>query len=611
MEQNQTTKPAAPKGLLGMFGGALPKMPSLPVPSVPDPKTIGKNSKDQPSISQEIPAAGGGAWRKSSARKERRSASLASLAQRPGKVITVTRSSGAEAAVNDDDDDIQMGGMGKKKNSKRRFSPYNSRDRAARAKLKQAATESAPENRVDILISGFIPGSEENVLVFLQQKSKKTWTPLDFKVDQGQILLTVNGPVIANAVTRLNGYVFGTGPLNITQVSAPLPAQVSANAKPTTMDYIREFLRSRWNAEQHLLNLDSMAEDPILKKHAIRPPGHPKANDFSGPVMMKLAGDMFPTTVSISFARNTLKNVQPISTVAQFLPGIQNLSLEGNRISSFAGLDALAGQGKLKNLRELVLHGNPVYESERKRGNDRGYIKAIIKRFPSLEMIDGCPISLADPDVLSAKKRKLIPLDTKESFFDNEESKNAAIDFLTKYFHLFDKDRRGLGAVYNESSTFSVNAMLTLSNTKNKMRGRRKQHMMDDDQSVVSWPNLSRNLKQNGSKKPGKNLFIGTEQIITAMERLPVTDHDLSRPEDFLLDAYQQITPTATLLVVTLHGEFRAGDKETLHSFDRTLILHPTVPNPSNTAAGVSYVVVSDMLTVRDYCSIINRIGTD
>ena len=60
------------------------------------------------------------------------------------------------------------------------------------------------------------------------------------------------------------------------------------------MDYIREFLRSRWDSEKQLLNLENMGADPILKNHAIRPPGDSRANEFVGPAMMKLAGEMFP-----------------------------------------------------------------------------------------------------------------------------------------------------------------------------------------------------------------------------------------------------------------------------------------------------------------------------
>lgn len=61
--------------------------------------------------------------------------------------------------------------------------------------------------------------------------------------------------------------------------------------------------------------------------------------------------------------------------MTQFLPHIQNLSLEENRITSLAALDAISGPGKFKHLRELVLQGNPVCEKELKQGQERGYVK--------------------------------------------------------------------------------------------------------------------------------------------------------------------------------------------------------------------------------------------
>ena len=139
---------------------------------------------------------------------------------------------------------------------------------------------------------------------------------------------------------------------------------------------MREFLRSRWNSESRYLNLDDMASDPTLKKAQIRPPGATSASATVGPAMMKLAGEMFENVVSVSFAKNRFRNVQQISTITQFIPSVQNLSFEDNVITSFSGLDAICGAGKLKHLRELILRGNPLKESEfKQRGDDRGYIR--------------------------------------------------------------------------------------------------------------------------------------------------------------------------------------------------------------------------------------------
>lgn len=213
------------------------------------------------------------------------------------------------------------------------------------------------------------------------------------------MLLTVSDPIIARILIRLDGYIFGTQQLQIClfDPNSPFASAIQPsnpeNNKLTTIDILRNFLKSRWNSELKYLNLDDMASDPILKKSAIRPPGAPGSNAIVGPAMMKLAGEMFQDIVSISFARNHLKNVQQISTLAQYLPNIQNISLQDNLIKEYENLEAISGTGKLKNLRELLLTGNPLRESEiKQRNNDRGYIRNIVKRFPSLVVLDTQPL---------------------------------------------------------------------------------------------------------------------------------------------------------------------------------------------------------------------------
>lgn len=61
---------------------------------------------------------------------------------------------------------------------------------------------------------------------------------------------------------------------------------------------MREFLLSRWDKQALFLDLSNMAADPILKRGSIRPPGASNSNAVVGPVMMKLAGEMFPNVSS-------------------------------------------------------------------------------------------------------------------------------------------------------------------------------------------------------------------------------------------------------------------------------------------------------------------------
>ncbi|KAI8145893.1 hypothetical protein BJV82DRAFT_602653 [Fennellomyces sp. T-0311] len=551
---------------------------------------------------------------KRSTRKERRTVSLATRAQRPGQIVTVSAS--PAPVENTAEDDITMGGTGKKQRRKR-FSPYNSRERARHVQIKQS---NAPVQKIDILVAGFPPGSENNVVPYLQQKSKKEWHPLDVQFDQGQMLLSVDGPVLAHAITRMNGYIFGTQPLQIrlfNESSTPSPfGSKESPATPkntTTIDTLREFLRSRWNAESRYLNLDDMASDPVLKKAQIRPPGATHASATVGPALMKLAGEMFQGVVSISFARNRFRNVQQISTLTQFIPSVQNLSLEDNVITSFAGLDALCGAGKLKHLRELILRGNPVKDSEiKQRGDERGYIRNAVKQFPSLVLLDGSPITLSDEEKqMIQKTRRILPLATNPSFFDRQETQTAAYEFLTKFLHCFDKDRAALGAIYDGQSTFSVSTVLKLRSAK-KARGRQKQKMMDDDEATVAWSDVNRNLaKIKSTKSPAKHLFSGPEMIGSVLQRLPRTIHDLSQPKDFIVDAFQLAMGEQGVLQVAMYGEFKEADNPLPYSFDRTFLLRPAAPASPAAGAGWAFTVLSDMLYVRDYCSMAGRTGSD
>ncbi|KAI8390949.1 uncharacterized protein BYT42DRAFT_175572 [Radiomyces spectabilis] len=590
---SEDRKTEAPKGLLAMFGGGGKTAAQLPSTTAATKSfSFSTNVKSTP-IDQKESSAGGGAWRTAGQRRSGRS--LALKARMPGKTVSITASKGAANGM-DSDDDITMGGMGKKKN-KKRFSPYG------RNRPKKAASvmQTAPEQRVDILIQGFAPGTENGLIPYLQMKSKKQWNPVDARVEPGQMLLTVSDPAIAGTITRLDGYIFGSEQLSIrlfSETSATNDMMADEPKKVTTIDTLRAFLRSRWNSDMKYLNLDDMASDPILKKGGIRPPGASGATEVVGPAMMKLAGEMFEEVTTISFARNRLRNVQPISVMTQYLPNLQNVSFQDNLIGKYEGIDALSGTGKLKHLREFVLLGNPLRESEiKQRGNDRAYIRNMVKRFPTMVLLDGVPAALTEEERQSVQKSgKVLPLDTKSNFFDNEASQSTGWDFLNRYFQAFDSNRGPLAALYDANAMFSVSTRLKL-RKDNKIRRREKKKMMEDEGEKVTWTTMDRNLAKSSSKTPGKHLICGPEAIGDALVRLPATIHDLKTTKDFVMDAYQ--LPLG--LCVHLHGEFKEDENSGPLSFDRTFILRPAIPGSRAMAEGWPYMILSDMLCVRDY----------
>ncbi|KAI8056333.1 uncharacterized protein B0P05DRAFT_498853 [Gilbertella persicaria] len=580
------------KGLFAMFGGA---PAPAPIKKASDIKTKEELAREAAFAltkkKTEETNSGGGAWKTASKRGSR---GLALKARAMGKSVTVKENKNTIADF--DEEDVSMGGMGKKK---KRYTPYGGRGRTRSANAPNLKNN--VDKRVDILITGFEAGTEAGVVPFLVQKSKKSWEPVEVKLDQGQMLLTVNDPVIARILVRLDGYIFGAQQLRIRlyeHSALPMTPVVDANNKKLgTMDILRNFLLSRWHSEARYLNLDDMSNDPILKKSAIKPPGAPGANAIVGPAMMKLAGEMFDDVITISFARNQLKNVQPISTLAQYLPNIQNISFQDNLMKEYESLEALSGTGKLKNLKELLLAGNPLRNSEiKQRGNDRAYVRNIVKRFPSLILLDHFPVTLSESEAASIHKTgRVLPLDNQPNFFDNEISQAAAVDFITKYYGCFDSNRAVLAPIYDGNAVFSVVSNVKL-RAQQKLRRKEKKKMMDDEEKST-WSSISRNLIGKSKRQEGKGLVVGPEAIGSTIVRLPSTIHDLTKTEDFVVDAHQ--TPVG--LLINLHGEFKEEESTPPLSYDRTFLLRPATPDSPAMAAGWPYVIMNDMLCVRDY----------
>ncbi|CAO3650402.1 unnamed protein product [Cunninghamella blakesleeana] len=594
----ETSATNAPRGLASMFGHT---MPQKYVTTAAATKT--KNDMKGKGMEEEQ-SQGGGSWKT----KQRKGKSLATYA-RLGKTVTIT-SSPVKNHI-DDENDIVMGGLGKKKKTKR-FSPYGNRK-----KTNTLANPTVPVvERVDVLVQGVQTGSEEALIQFLQLKSKKEWQPLDCKVANNEMLITVNGHMIAMSIIRLDGYMFGTQQLRIqlfnettsspltNQTTLLLPNDNNNNKKSSTMDLLRTFLKSRWNGPHQYLNLEAMHEDPFLKKHGIKPPGVKGSPAVVGPAMMKLASEMFQEegVMTVSLANNRLHNVQSISTLAQYLPNIQNLSLQNNLIKNVEGLEAISGTGKLVHLKELVLTGNPLKETEiKQRGDDRGYVRHIVKKFPHLKLLDGQDILLTQEEAQSIQKTgKILPLDNQSNFFDQEQTHTMIMTFLEGYFKTFDLTDTSLRlslatSIYDQHATFSVSTLLKLRSQTKLKRKEKKKLMIDDD--TIEWTSINRNLKLNNQKQAAKGLALGAEAIGEMLQKLPPTKHDFTNTKEFVMDAFQ--TPTGYIL--TLHGEFKQDDDSLPFSFDRTFILKPSLPGSLAANAGSPFTIQADNLIVRDY----------
>lgn len=78
--------------------------------------------------------------------------------------------------------------------------------------------------------------------------------------------------------------------------SVPTTSKPKSTDPPTqnTIDILRLFLLARYSQPDRMLNMENMAEDPVLKEHKLLAPGQPGAPANMAGAIWKLAKEMFP-----------------------------------------------------------------------------------------------------------------------------------------------------------------------------------------------------------------------------------------------------------------------------------------------------------------------------
>ncbi|KAK0548454.1 nuclear mRNA export, poly(A)+RNA binding protein [Tilletia horrida] len=380
---------------------------------------------------------------------------------------------------------------------------------------------------------------------------------------------------------------------------------------------IKRFFAPRWNAEAKFLNLEAMHADPILKEENIPAPGQPGAPSQLTTVMWKLAGELYPDMTTLSVAHNNFASLVPIINLPDYLWKIQNLSLEGNKIQwtkDLALLSTVSNKKKrreikpvgptsskgaedlpchrLPNLKELILVGNPVYDTAISVGNEEGYRQEVLARFPTLSMLDRKPVTPVEADFASLpgnstaaassgggatvslsaaaqtvlgnhKQRKAgmaavsaaaaagvepknFPVEIKEGFVD-PAAQGIVPDFLSKYFSLFDTSRTDLLPAYAPSARMSITTNFHIP-PRAKVEGWQNSKEMPNQKNLAKDPLtrriMDRNLMRRGTKIP--HLYSGHKEITDVLNRFPKTTHPLADASKFVFDAW--VLPNAGVL---------------------------------------------------------------
>jgi nuclear RNA export factor len=283
----------------------------------------------------------------------------------------------------------------------------------------------------------------------------------------------------------------------------------------------------------------------------------------------------------------------------KYLPGLVNLSLSNNNFRDKRDLNIMVPKPeKLPNLRELVLVGNPLREGAISGGLATTYRMDVLRRIPSLEVLDGeaiAKISFDAPQAgdnnaaVEAPRAKSFPFDMNPSFVTGVDSETMG-GFLVRFFQAFDSDRNSLAAVYDPAATFSYSANTSI---PSRARVAGFLHTMPNQKKLAWTPwieNGSRNLSRvlNDPVKMMADLHVGPDDIVRSFKTLPKTHHDITGPaEKFSLDAFPVPHGTSTGLLVIVHGQFTEVDIGGVRSFDRNFMV---VPAPE----GSRYVIKSN-----------------
>ncbi|KAJ7284540.1 hypothetical protein C8J57DRAFT_1288772 [Mycena rebaudengoi] len=398
--------------------------------------------------------------------------------------------------------------------------------------------------------------------------------------------------------------VSGTNPGPQQPLRAPSNIPRVSSKPPRTVDHWYEFVKKRWNPETKCLNLDSIAEDDVVRKYNLLAPGAGGGTAREAGVIFKLASRLQPPVETLSLANNQL-NGQHLSYLDKYLPQIANLSLQNNSMRGWKDLDSISSRrGKLLHLRELVFMGNPLRETEYQNGHADRYKREIARRFVTLELLDQEAIAQISFDVTAgdpatavavevpAPSATTFPFEMGPSFIDGVDP-SLVSTFLSRFFPAFDAQRPSLADVYTPASTFSYSA-----NTSIPQRARIEgvyTSRETPNQRKLEWTAWlgggSRNLRPAA-------LHIGSQDIVQALVKLPLTQHDiLGAPEKFCVDAFL----AGVGLLVIVHGQFVEAPSQGIRSFDRTFMLAPAPEGSRAKMNGWDVVILSDQWTIRAY----------
>ncbi|KAJ1658407.1 nuclear mRNA export, poly(A)+RNA binding protein [Dispira simplex] len=441
-------------------------------------------------------------------------------------------------------------------------------------------------------------------------------------------------------------------------------AQVTQTTHAIT-DELTRLIETRFNPELMMLNLDNVDAVTNMRREAMAVETRTKKKSNFWPAVLKMAGRLHPETVTVSFGQNELKSLEPIARLIEFLPNVRNLSLQDNHIATLRDFDFLAQSTQSPTeLRELVLTGNPLRANRlAKTHDDSVFIGEMVQRFPHLQLLDLTPIPehIRNNALISSSFRQgpsnrpsgsrsspslfpELPRQVQTNFFDGAATMELSNAFLTTFFNLYDNQRSALIDLYDLNAVFTLAVNVSTPPTRIERpplpttyrtaylatpQGQRTQRNRSGGQSdqvkpprlhESDWSNYTkygRNIRRLKSmERLAAPLFTGNQVIVEKLGHLPRTIHPMDELQRFSVFAWQMLNlppgaypgpgnpPPANMppaILISVSGEFYEPDRHVMHSFDRTLLLVPTMPQSRASQCGYPFSIRNDALVVRQY----------
>lgn len=179
---------------------------------------------------------------------------------------------------------------------------------------------------------------------------------------------------------------------------------------------------------------------------------------------------------------NTLSDLLFLKPLGKYLPNVTNFSFESNNLVSYSALAPLAECKELV-IGGLIFNDNPFKDKDVQENDDEiNYRTKVGEMFPNLKFLDGQEVQpamqfgvehLGDGGLMELP-RKIAP-----PFCDGEITFDVTVDFLGKFFDLYDHNRPALVDYYDTSALFSVAINTQLDDPQGSAGGWKDYYGMD------------------------------------------------------------------------------------------------------------------------------------